>query len=124
MADRDVVGRACGGGSRMRPAVFLDRDGVINENRSDYVRSWDQIVFLDGVFAALKRLAEHEFPVIVVTNQSAIGRGLLDEVEAHAINRRLTDAVQAQGGRITAAYLCPHHPDVACDCRKPAPGML
>lgn len=108
----------------MRPAVFLDRDGVINENLSDYVCSWDQIVFLDGVFAALRRLNRHEIPVIVVTNQSAVGRGLLEEGVAHAINRRLADAVQMQGGRITAIYLCPHHPDLACACRKPAPGLL
>jgi D-glycero-D-manno-heptose 1,7-bisphosphate phosphatase len=108
----------------MRPAVFLDRDGVINENRSDYVRSWEQIVFIDGVFTALRRLAQVEAPVFVVTNQSAIGRGLLGEAEAHDINRRLAEAIQAEGGRITACYLCPHHPDVACACRKPAPGML
>jgi D-glycero-D-manno-heptose 1,7-bisphosphate phosphatase len=108
----------------LRTAVFLDRDGVINENRSDYIRSWDQIVFLDSVFTAMRCLAEHSIPVIIVTNQSAVGRGLLAEEEAHGINRRLVEAIEAQGGRISAVYLCPHRPDNACGCRKPAPGML
>jgi D-glycero-D-manno-heptose 1,7-bisphosphate phosphatase len=108
----------------MRSAVFLDRDGVINENRSDYVRCWEQLKFIDGVLPALKRLADREIMVIVVTNQSVIGRGLLSETDARAINLRLADEVILYGGRLTGIYVCPHHPDAHCSCRKPAPGML
>jgi len=108
----------------VRPAVFLDRDGVINANRVDHVKSWNELRFMDCAFPALRRLAQSRIPVVVVTNQSAVGRGLMSLETATMINRRLTEEVEAAGGRITATYLCPHHPDARCACRKPAPGML
>jgi D-glycero-D-manno-heptose 1,7-bisphosphate phosphatase len=107
-----------------RPAVFLDRDGVLNENRADYVRSWEQVVILPGVFEAMQRLAASPFVVVVVTNQSAVGRGLLTLETLAAINQGIVDAVQHAGGRIDGVYACPHTPEDGCPCRKPLPGML
>ncbi len=107
-----------------RPAVFLDRDGVLNENRADYVRTWEQVVILPGVFDAMQRLAASPFLVVVVTNQSAVGRGLLAAETLAAINQGIVREVQRAGGRIDAVYACPHAPEDGCACRKPRSGML
>ena len=107
-----------------RPAVFLDRDGVLNENRADYVRTWEQVVILPGVLAAMQRLAASPLIVVVVTNQSAVGRGLMDAATLAGIHHSLVDLVQRAGGRIDAVYACPHTPEDGCPCRKPLPGML
>src|SRR5436190_23406732 len=107
--------------SRGRAAVFLDRDGVIIENREGYVRSWEDVAFLPGVLGALRRLARLSCAVAIVTNQSPVGRGLLTLEAAEAINRRVVARIEAAGGRIDASYLCPHRPDERCGCRKPAP---
>jgi len=107
-----------------RAAVFLDRDGVINENRADYVRAWSEVEFLPGALAALARLAKTPFAVVVVTNQSPIGRGLMTERAVRDINLRLREAVVSRGGRIDAFYFCPHRPEEGCLCRKPQPGMF
>lgn len=111
-------------GSQRRPAVFLDRDGVLNQNRADYVRTWQQVEFLPGVFAAMQRLAASSFVVVVVTNQSAVGRGLMTVPALAAINQGIVREVGQAGGRIDAVYACPHRPDQGCPCRKPQPGML
>ncbi len=108
----------------MQPAVFLDRDGVINENRTDRVKRWSEVIFLAGVFDAMKQLAELRLLVVLVSNQSAVGRGMITLNTALELNDRIVGEVRARGGRIDAAYLCPHLPDHACKCRKPAPGML
>lgn len=107
-----------------RPAVFLDRDGVLNQNRADYVRTWQQVEFLPGVFAAMQRLAASPFVVVVVTNQSAVGRGLMTVDGLAVIHRGIVRQVQQAGGRIDAVYACPHGPDEGCSCRKPQPGMV
>ncbi|MEJ5199420.1 MAG: D-glycero-beta-D-manno-heptose 1,7-bisphosphate 7-phosphatase [Anaerolineae bacterium] len=106
------------------PAIFLDRDGVINENRSDYVKSWAEFVFLPGALEALRKLADLDRPVIVISNQSAIGRGIVDRETIDEINARMMDAVRAAGGRIDGVLYCPHRPDEGCICRKPRPGLL
>lgn len=108
----------------MRPAIFLDRDGVINENRVDHVRTWEQVVFLPGVFDALRALAARDLVVVVVTNQSAVGRGLMTAETLAAIHDGIAARVQAEGGRLDQFYACPHRPDDGCPCRKPKPGML
>ena len=108
----------------MRPAVFLDRDGVINENRSDYVKSWQEFVFLPNVFEPLRYLAQSSYIVVVVTNQSAIGRGLVSAAIVEEIHCRMQTEIQHNGGRIDAIYYCPHHPNEGCSCRKPKPGLL
>lgn len=107
-----------------RAAVFLDRDGVLNQNRADYVRTWHQVEFLPGVFDAMQRLAVSSFAVVVVTNQSAVGRGLMSDETLAAIHQGIVQRVQQAGGRIDAVYACPHRPDDGCPCRKPRPGML
>lgn len=107
-----------------RAAVFLDRDGVINENRDDYVKGWDEVRFIPGVFDTLARLSLTPFRVVLITNQSPIGRGILAAEQVEAINRRLVAEIEAYGGRVDGVYYCPHHPDDRCACRKPQPGLL
>jgi D-glycero-D-manno-heptose 1,7-bisphosphate phosphatase len=108
----------------MRRAVFLDRDGVINENRPDYVKSLEEFVVLPGVLQALCLLSNTEMSVIVVSNQSAINRGLVNTETVEEINRHMIDLAQSVGGRIDAVFYCPHRPEEGCDCRKPRPGLL
>lgn len=108
----------------MRPAIFLDRDGVICENREEYVRSWADVAWLPGSMDALRRLAASPFLIVVVTNQSGVGRGVLAFETALEIQRRIEEEVRASGGRIDRTYLCPHTPAENCTCRKPKPGML
>jgi len=108
----------------LRPAVFLDRDGVIIEHRDDYVKSLAEVVFIPGALEALARLARHDVLIVVATNQSAIGRGLLTRADADAINTHVLKRIAAAGGRVDGLYLCPHRPEDGCACRKPAPGML
>ena len=106
------------------PAVFVDRDGVINQNLPDYVGSWEAFRFLPGACEAMRRLNDAGWPVIVVTNQSGIGRGVLTAESVDEIHRRMRSAIEDAGGRLAAVMLCPHHPDDGCGCRKPAPGLL
>lgn len=106
-----------------RRAIFLDRDGVINVNRPDHVKSWDEFVFLPRVLEALRYLAASEFVVVVITNQSTIGRGSSTTAAIEHIHAQMLAAIKNAGGRIDAVYYCPHKPDDGCDCRKPQTGM-
>lgn len=108
----------------MHSAVFLDRDGVINENRREYVKSWDEFCFLPGALASLRRLSSAPYAIVVVSNQSAINRGLVSWAEVNAINDLMLREVRQAGGRIDGVYVCPHRPDERCGCRKPEPGLL
>lgn len=108
----------------LRPALFLDRDGVIIENRANYVRSWADVTFYEQALEALRRLRDTPYVIVIVTNQSAVGRGILTLTQTEAINQGVVAHIRAQGGRVDAAYLCPHAPDEGCACRKPQPGML
>jgi D-glycero-D-manno-heptose 1,7-bisphosphate phosphatase len=110
--------------STRQPALFLDRDGVINENRASYVRSWADVELLPQALRALALVRDWPYKIIVVTNQSAVGRGIISLAQAEAINAGIVTAVTQHGGRIDAAYLCPHAPSANCNCRKPRPGML
>jgi D-glycero-D-manno-heptose 1,7-bisphosphate phosphatase len=107
-----------------RPAIFLDRDGVINCNRPDYVKSWSEFEFLPGAIEALQRLSQLGWPVVVVTNQSAVGRGLVDRRTVEEIHTQMMAAICSAGGRIDDVLYCPHGPDDRCACRKPRPGLL
>jgi D-glycero-D-manno-heptose 1,7-bisphosphate phosphatase len=107
-----------------RPAIFLDRDGVINRNRPDHVKAWDEFEFLPGVLEALARLAGVGLPVLVISNQGAIGRGLTTQAAVDEINRRMAAEIRAAGGRIDDVLCCPHRPEDGCACRKPRPGLL
>ncbi len=108
----------------MKPAIFLDRDGVIIENRSSYVRSWDDVAIFGQALTALARVASSSYKIVVVTNQSAVGRGLITLETAWEINNRLVKVIEQTGGRIDGIFMCPHAPVDNCDCRKPKPGLL
>jgi D-glycero-D-manno-heptose 1,7-bisphosphate phosphatase len=110
--------------SMTRRAVFLDRDGVIIENRDQHVRSLDDVRFLPGTLQALKRLTRAGYTLVIATNQSAVGRGIISLEQANQINDRVIQRIEDHGARVDASYLCPHAPDDGCLCRKPAPGML
>jgi D-glycero-D-manno-heptose 1,7-bisphosphate phosphatase len=108
----------------MHPAIFLDRDGVIIENRPDYVRSWAEVEIFPQALATLVRLARTPYKVVIVTNQAGIGKGLIPPAVSEDINRRLQVVIEQAGGRIDGIYVCPHRPDDRCDCRKPLPGLI
>lgn len=108
----------------MNSAIFLDRDGVIIENRDEYVRSWEDVAFLPGALTSLARLAKSPYKIIMITNQSAVGRKIISFETAFEINHRIVKVITKAGGRIDGVYLCPHAPDDHCLCRKPLPGLL
>lgn len=108
----------------MVPALFLDRDGVINENRADYVRRWEDVVFIPQALIGLQAVSHLPVKIVIITNQSAVGQGLLTLTEAERLNEKIVATVRQQGGRIDAVFMCPHTPQQACTCRKPLPGLL
>lgn len=107
------------------PAIFIDRDGVINRRRpGDYVLDWSQFFVLDGIRAVLKRLSGLGLPIIVISNQAAVGKGLLDPAALEKITAKMHDLLLADQVSILAVYYCPHLADDGCTCRKPKPGLL
>jgi len=107
-----------------RRLVVLDRDGVINADSDDYIKSPDEWHPLPGSLEAIARLCRAGYDVVVATNQSGVGRGLFSIETLDAIHARMREAVAAAGGRIAGIYYCPHRPDDGCECRKPATGLL
>ncbi|MBI4264509.1 MAG: HAD family hydrolase [Acidobacteria bacterium] len=114
----------------MRPAVFLDRDGTLIEERG-YLDRLDLLAVLPWTPDAIRLLNRAGFATVVVTNQSAIGRGLIDEAFLHRLHAAFDTHLAAGGARMDAYYFCPHHPDAdleryrrVCRCRKPGPGMI
>jgi len=108
----------------MRRAVFIDRDGVICRNRDDYVKSWEEFVFLRGALEALSRLARLDVTTVVITNQSLINRHIAPVEVVEDIHARMVQTIHKAGGRIDRVMYCPHRPDERCSCRKPRPGLL
>jgi histidinol-phosphate phosphatase family protein len=108
----------------MHPAIFLDRDGVLIENRPNYVRDWSQVSTFPAAILALSRPALKAYKIVIVTNQSAVGRGIISRETADDINNQLVGVIRDQGGRVDAVYMCPHTPEDNCPCRKPKPGLL
>jgi D-glycero-D-manno-heptose 1,7-bisphosphate phosphatase len=104
--------------------VILDRDGTINEDRDDYVKSADEWVPLPGALEAIARLNHAGFHVVVASNQSGLGRGLFDMAALNAMHTKLNQLLAKQGGRVDAVFFCPHAPDEQCECRKPLPGLM
>jgi D-glycero-D-manno-heptose 1,7-bisphosphate phosphatase len=104
----------------LKAAAFLDRDGTIIRD-TEYLRDPEEVELLPGAAAAIRRLNDARWPVIVVTNQSGIARGLLTEQDYERVRMRVDELIAAEGARIDASYHCPHHPDITgpCDCRKP-----
>lgn len=110
---------------RTSGAVFLDRDGVLIENVDTYVRSTDDVVPIDGSAEALAALHAAGIVVVIVSNQSMVGRGLVPAERAEAIHRSVVETMTTEHpGAVRASYLCLHAPEDGCRCRKPAPGLL
>ncbi len=104
--------------------LLLDRDGVINADSPDYIRSADEWRPLPGSLAAIARAQHAGMRIIVVSNQSGLGRGLFDISALNGIHRRLASELAPFGARVDAFFFCPHTPDDACECRKPRAGLL
>jgi D-glycero-D-manno-heptose 1,7-bisphosphate phosphatase len=104
--------------------VVLDRDGVINVDSDEYIKSPEEWTPIPGSLEAIARLTQAGFRVVVATNQSGLGRGLFDMTTLNAIHDKMHKAVNQRGGRIDAVFFCPHAQDAGCSCRKPQPGML
>jgi D-glycero-D-manno-heptose 1,7-bisphosphate phosphatase len=105
-------------------AIFLDRDGTLNRERADYVKSWSEYEWLPGALAALAQLATLQLPILVITNQSAVGRGIISIDGLSSVHAQARAEAEACGGRIDEFFVCPHTPGDGCDCRKPKPGLL
>lgn len=111
-------------GAERRTTVFLDRDGVINRNVRGYIKRPDDFQFLPGACEAIAKLTEAGCRIIVVTNQDAVGWGLLSLARLRAIHEKMIDGVNRAGGRVDEIFICRHNVMSACGCRKPKPGML
>ena len=104
--------------------VVLGRDGTLNQYRDDHVKSVEELQPLPGALEAVARLNHAGWHTVLATNQPGIGRGLLDMSALNAIHIRLNQLLAEKGGRLDAAFFCPHTPEENCECRKPLPGML
>ena len=103
--------------------IVLDRDGVINQDSDAFVKSPDEWIALPGSLAAIARLSQAGYTVVVASNQSGVARGLFDMATLNAIHAKLHRELAQTGGAVDAIFLCPHGPDDGCACRKPLPGM-
>jgi D-glycero-D-manno-heptose 1,7-bisphosphate phosphatase len=107
------------------PAIFIDRDGVINCRRpGDYVLDWSQFAFVPGIREALQQLSSLGLPMIIISNQAAVGKGRLDSAGLEEITARMNEALLADGTSLAAAYYCTHRIEDDCPCRKPKPALL
>jgi len=109
--------------NRLQPAVFLDRDGTINQD-TGYIDSPERLFIIDGAASAIKRLNSKGFRVVVITNQSGVGRGYFTKEAADSVNKKLEEILKREGAHLDGIYYCPHHPDDNCECRKPRIGLL
>ncbi|MGD9368034.1 MAG: D-glycero-beta-D-manno-heptose 1,7-bisphosphate 7-phosphatase [Desulfobacteraceae bacterium] len=108
----------------LQNVIFLDRDGVINRDSPEYVKCWEEYEFLPGSLEAMAKLSRADYTLILITNQSIIGRGMVPPEVLEDIHRRMRRAIEAAGGEILDIFYCPHRPDEDCDCRKPEPGLI
>ncbi|MDI9333529.1 MAG: D-glycero-beta-D-manno-heptose 1,7-bisphosphate 7-phosphatase [Cytophagales bacterium] len=107
--------------------IILDRDGTINHDRDDYVKSVDEWIPLDGALEAIAKLSQAGYTMVVATNQSGLGRGLYDMAALNAMHDKMHRLLRKVGGRVDAIFFCPHNPasgDAPCHCRKPRPGLF
>lgn len=104
--------------------VILDRDGVINEDSDEFIKSPEEWVPIPGSLEAIARLCRAECRIVIATNQSGVARGLLSLDTLNRIHARMLEHIRQRGGEIDAIMICPHGPDDGCDCRKPSPGMF
>ncbi len=104
--------------------VFLDRDGVINRDSVDYIKTWEEFEFLPGSIEAIKLLNSNGFTTIIITNQSAINRKMISKEGLEHIHALMKKEIKSGGGDIKDIFYCPHIPEDGCDCRKPEPGLI
>lgn len=109
---------------KLENVVFLDRDGVINLDHSDYIKSWSEFKFIPRSIQAIKVMTLAGFHAIVITNQSVINRNMVSETGLEYILTMMKNEVRAGGGLINDIFFCPHIPEDNCDCRKPKPGLI
>lgn len=111
---------------KRRPAIILDRDGVLNKKapQAEYVRNWDDFKWLPGAMEAVRLLKNAGYTIAIVTNQAGIARGMMTESDLSRIHEMMKDDLAKNGGTVDAVYYCPHGWDDSCECRKPKPGML
>ena len=109
---------------RLDNVVYLDRDGTINHDSPDYIKSRSEFKFIPGSIEAIRLLTLSGFTSIVITNQSALARKFISPGELDLIHSMMKDAILSGGGMITDIFFCPHMPNDGCECRKPAPGLL
>ena len=116
----------CSVASVRKPAVFLDRDGVINRKmpEGDYVKDWSEFSFLPGALKAIRMLKENGFLIAIITNQRCVATGIVTEEGLKEIHKRMLNEIRRCGGDIDAVYFCPHDISDGCNCRKPEPGMI
>ena len=108
----------------MTQLIILDRDGVINEDSDNFIKSPEEWLPIPGSLDAIARLTRAQFQIVVATNQSGLARGLFDMEMLNRIHEKMHREVNAAGGRIDAVFFCPHGPDDGCDCRKPKTGLM
>lgn len=104
--------------------VILGRDGTLNEYRDDHVKDPDELAAIPGALEAVARLNHAGWHAVLATNQPGIARGLFDMASLNSVHLRLNQMLAEKGGRIAAAFFCPHGPEDGCDCRKPLPGLI
>lgn len=104
--------------------LFLDRDGVINKKRADYVKNIDEIEFLPNIFNAIRKINELGFIIIIITNQSVVNRQIISEKKLNEIHDYMLTIMEENSCKIAKIYYCPHHPNENCECRKPKTGMI
>ena len=104
--------------------VILDRDGTINADSDEFIKSPEEWQPLPGALEAIARLNHAGWHVVIASNQSGLGRGLFDVAALNAMHAKLAKLLAAQGGRVDAIFYCPHTPEDACSCRKPLPGLF
>ncbi len=104
--------------------IILDRDGVINHDSAEFIKSPEEWIVIDGAMQAIAQLNQAGFLVVVATNQSGISRKLFDMETLNAIHQKMHSAAQHAGASIDAVFFCPHAATFNCDCRKPKPGMI
>lgn len=105
-------------------AIFLDRDGVIIHNRANYIISKENIKIYPFAIPALRILKQLDFSLFIISNQSAVGRGIINIDQMESIQNSLEKSLWEQGITINGTYFCPHHPEANCECRKPRPGLI
>jgi D-glycero-D-manno-heptose 1,7-bisphosphate phosphatase len=104
--------------------IILDRDGVINYDSDEYIKSPDEWKPIPGSLEAMSKLTQHGFRILIATNQSGVGRGYYNLDMLNAIHQKMTTLLFELGGKVEEIFVCPHHPNDDCVCRKPKPGLI